>query len=103
MYKNFIKIALLIIGIACLIRFSVSVGFAIQGIYINEFYPTCIRGVGGGFQFSVGVLGSFLSPYIIKIANVIGMNPYLLIGIICLASPWASLKVPETLGASLKD
>lgn len=66
-------------------------------------YPTCVRALGSGFLFSVGVAGSFLSPYIIEIADLIKVNPYLLIGLICVSGPFATLLVPETLGKPLKD
>jgi hypothetical protein len=54
--------------LACLIRIFNTIGFGLQGIYANEFYPTTLRALGSGFLFSVGVIGSFSAPYAIELS-----------------------------------
>lgn len=49
---NYIKIEIFVIILACLIRIFNSFGFALQGIYANEFYPTPIRSIGSGFVYA---------------------------------------------------
>lgn len=44
---------IIVILLACLIRIFNSFGFALQGLYANEIFPTCVRGLGTGILFSV--------------------------------------------------
>jgi hypothetical protein len=52
MYRLGQTIVILTIVLACLIRVSVSFGFAIEPLYANEVYPTVVRTIGSGFVFS---------------------------------------------------
>lgn len=44
-----------------------------------------------------------MSPYIIKLSDIEGLNPYLLIGIFTMAGPIGTLLIKETLNKPLKD
>jgi hypothetical protein len=48
-------------------------------------------------------VGSFVSPYIIKLSEVEDLNPYLAIGIITLVGPIGAMLIEETLNKPLKD
>ncbi len=98
-----------VISIACAVRIFNCFGFALQGLFANEVYPTAVRTLGTGFLYSIvfliikstilfeGIFGSFLSPYIIKLSDIEGLNPYLMIGIFTLAGPIGTIMVRETL------
>lgn len=48
-------------------------------------------------------MGSFMAPYIIELGTLIDLNPYFLIGGICITGPFACLKMVETLNRPLPD
>ena len=89
--------------LACLVRVGNTIGFAIQGLFANEFYPTPIRSLGTGFLFSVGIFGSFSAPYVLNLGRVMGINPYIILGIFSLSGPLGTLFTKETLNRPLKD
>lgn len=72
-------------------------------MYANEFYPTPVRSIGTGFLYSCGILGSFLTPYLILFSERINVNPYFIIGGIGIIGPIGSLLIRETLNQPLEN
>lgn len=91
------------IVIVCLIRIFNTFGFALQGLFANEFYPTVIRSMGSGFLYSCGMLGGLLTPGIIELSDQVNLNPYLLIGFLGLVGPLGGYMCKETFGKPLED
>lgn len=91
------------ITLACLIRIFTSFSFAIQTLFVNEFYPTKIRTIGSGFVFSVGIAGSFAAPFNVTLSQRIDLNPYLIIGALSLTGLFGTMLIRETLGCKLED
>lgn len=80
-----------------------TIGFGIQGLYSNEFYPTPIRAIGSGFLFSTGILGSFTAPYITMIAKSLSVNPFLIIALFSSLGSIGTALTKETKGIPMKD
>jgi hypothetical protein len=63
----------------------------------GETYPTTLKSIGYGFNFGIGFIGSFLSPYIVDLSNRIGLNPMISLGVLCLAGCISVIFLKETL------
>ncbi|CAD8078084.1 unnamed protein product [Paramecium sonneborni] len=72
---------IIVISLCCLIRFFNAFGFGLLRQHSLEIYPTQIRGTGSGFLFTIGILGSFSSSYIIALANYLQFNQVAFLGI----------------------
>lgn len=57
-----------------------------------------VRSLGTGFLFAVGVLGSFFAPYAIAFAEIVKVNPYIILALLGLIGPIGTLLIRETLG-----
>ena len=86
-----------------MIRIFNTFGFAIQGLFANEFYPTIIRSMGSGFLYSCGMVGGLIIPGVVEFSNEIDINPYFLIGALGLSGPLGGFLCKETIGKKLED
>lgn len=58
---------ILVLSFACMIRIFNSFGYAIESIYANEIYPTCVRALGTGMLLSVVI---YINTIIIQRASL---------------------------------
>ena len=58
---------ILVLSLACMIRIFNSFGYAIESIYANEIYPTCVRALGTGMLLSVVI---YINTIIIQRASL---------------------------------
>jgi len=73
-------------------------------IYAAEVFPTCVRSLGSGIIFSLSLIGSVLSPFIVNLAELLNnISPIALVG--CLSSIGLLMFwfFKETLNKPLKD
>ncbi len=90
------------IFLASFARFVIAFTFSFLMIWSNELYPTTIRSSGLGIVFGFGLIGGYLSPFLVEFSiEHIGLNPVIflgLIGVICAIPVWF---LNETLGKDL--
>ncbi|XP_031561203.1 organic cation transporter protein-like [Actinia tenebrosa] len=75
-------------------------------LYTSELYPTVIRNVGIGFGSTCARIGAILSPYIVMLSQLPGLNvtlPVTVFGICGLFASLLSLWLPETLNATMSQ
>ena len=99
---------ILVLSFACMIRIFNSFGYAIESIYANEIYPTCVRALGTGMLLSVVIyINTIILQrasldhsllHTIALGKILQINPYILIGAVLLIAPFATLQLKETLG-----
>ncbi|KAL4426919.1 hypothetical protein ABPG74_012919 [Tetrahymena malaccensis] len=82
---------------AALSRCIVSLTFSLMVLLCGESYPTTLKSVGYGFNFAIGMIGSFLSPYIVDISNRMGILPIVSLGVLTLIGCVAVCFLKETL------
>ncbi|EWS71491.1 MFS transporter (macronuclear) [Tetrahymena thermophila SB210] len=82
---------------AALSRCIVSLTFSLMVLLCGETYPTTLKSVGYGFNFAIGMIGSFLSPYIVDISNRMGIVPVASLGVLTLMGCVAVCFLKETL------
>ncbi|KAL4426920.1 hypothetical protein ABPG74_012920 [Tetrahymena malaccensis] len=82
---------------AALSRCIFSITFSLIVLLCGETYPTTLKSVGYGFNFAIGMIGSFLSPYIVGISNKIGIIPIVSLGLLTLIGCIAVCFLKETL------
>ncbi|XP_067034389.1 organic cation transporter protein-like [Acropora muricata] len=92
---RYIVTTLAVIGKACIIS-------TFLGIYVFtvELYPTVIRNTGMGVCSTMARIGSIISPYIVLLADLPGMNktlPLVIFGVLGLIAGIMALWLPETL------
>mmetsp|Transcript_11344 Transcript_11344/g.1017 ORF Transcript_11344/g.1017 Transcript_11344/m.1017 type:complete len:80 (-) Transcript_11344:205-444(-) len=63
-------------------RFIISFTFGFIVLWANELFPTTIRSVGMGIFFGIGIIGGFLSPFLVDLSYEIGISPIITIAII---------------------
>lgn len=54
-------------------RFIISFTFGFIVLWANEIFPTTIRSVGMGVFFGIGIIGGFLSPFLVDLSYEIGI------------------------------
>ncbi|KAL4465356.1 hypothetical protein ABPG72_016757 [Tetrahymena utriculariae] len=86
---------------AALSRCIVSLTFSLMVLLCGETYPTTLKSVGYGFNFAIGMIGSFLSPYIVDLSNKLGIIPIVSLGVLALIGCVAVCFLKETLNQPL--
>ncbi|CAD8155960.1 unnamed protein product [Paramecium pentaurelia] len=94
---------IVVILLCCLIRFFNSFGFGLLRQHTLEIYPTSIRGTGSGFLFTLGILGSFSSSYMIALANYFEFNQVAFLGICSISGIIGAILTKETYQKKLID
>lgn len=72
-------------------------------VYANELFPTPIRSVGVGFSIFVGRFGSMLAPFILLLAQGVGINQMVIYSVIGIFTFFAVARLPDTREDQLKD
>lgn len=84
-------------------RFVLCAIWSIFFVYVGELYPTKVRSLGYGWTSLIGNIGSTISPYILLISELIGLNSWVVPTILG-GVAWLFVScLPETRGKSLKD
>lgn len=74
-------------------------------IWANELYPTTVRSSGLGVVFGFGLIGGYVSPYIVELSKSVieSLNPVITLGVIGLFCSGPAFFLKETLGKPLLD
>ena len=86
-----------------LTRFLFHAQYCIYLVGLVEFYPVMIRSVACGFMGLLGSLGMALTQILFVDLGELGINPFLLRGIIFSMLLVIYFWVPETLGVESRD
>jgi len=89
--------------LAMITRFMISIGFLIIYLYLNELYPTSVRGIGTGFCTFIGRLGSIFAPIVVSAMESSGVNPWISFGVVSMLAGAVCTVMRETLGMPLEN
>ncbi|KRX05820.1 Major facilitator superfamily domain, general substrate transporter [Pseudocohnilembus persalinus] len=88
---------------SALIRIFNCLTFSILHVYIQELYPTPVRSMGVGLQMGIGLIGSFLAPYILSLFKYLNMSQLGGVGLIFIPFNFANILYQETKDQILED
>eukprot|EP00331_Platyophrya_macrostoma_P012336 CAMPEP_0176425596 /NCGR_PEP_ID=MMETSP0127-20121128/11474_1 /TAXON_ID=938130 /ORGANISM="Platyophrya macrostoma, Strain WH" /LENGTH=544 /DNA_ID=CAMNT_0017806769 /DNA_START=14 /DNA_END=1648 /DNA_ORIENTATION=+ len=86
-----------------LIRFGISIPFALIYLYLNELFPTVVRSLGNGFCQMMSRIGSVLSPVVTGVLTGTSISPMIPLGIMALLASVVVIPMKETFGLPLAD
>lgn len=61
-----------------------------------EFYPTKLRSTGYGSALAIGMIGSFICPYVDQAAVNMGLNPLVALGVLSFLGIFTIIPLKET-------
>jgi OCT family organic cation transporter-like MFS transporter 16 len=85
------------------LRFSLSLFWAIFFVYLAEMFPTRVRSLAFGWASALGTVGSAASPYLLHVSDIIKWNSWLLPGILGALSTVCIWPLTETFGEGLEE
>ena len=88
---------------AGLIKAANRVALSLFTLYVNEVYPTCVRSLGNGINFSVSQIGSVAAPLLVLLSEQLGTNAMFLVALVSLFGLLAYPLFRETYGQPLQN
>ncbi|XP_064084803.1 organic cation transporter protein-like isoform X2 [Macrobrachium nipponense] len=94
----------LVMTFALVGKMLISVAFQTIYVYVNELFPTVVRGEGLGVAFIASKIGSVIAPYITEyLGPLVPWIPSIIFGGGALIAAFSTLLLPETKGKPLPD
>ncbi|XP_066942600.1 organic cation transporter protein-like [Macrobrachium rosenbergii] len=94
----------LVMTFALLGKMLISMAFQTIYVYVNELFPTVVRGEGLGVAFIASKIGSVIAPYITEyLGPLVPWIPSIIFGGCALVAAFSTLLLPETKGKPLPD
>jgi MFS family permease len=87
--QNTLEVVLLFV-----MRFIMCMFWAIMYIYLAELYPTRVRSLAFGWASAVGTVGSFASPYVVLMSDKLGLNRWIIPGVVGLIATLGVIPLP---------
>lgn len=86
-----------------IMRFALSMFWAIFYVYLAEMFPTRVRSLAFGWASALGTIGSAASPYLRHISDSIDLSSWIFPGVFGLFSTACIFPLTETLGLGLEE
>ncbi|XP_014678593.1 PREDICTED: organic cation transporter protein-like, partial [Priapulus caudatus] len=93
----------IVIVMATLGKFALTVTFAVCYLYSGEIYPTAIRNVGLGSNSACARVGAMVAPYITLLAKDVAWLPMVLFGALAVVAALLAAMLPETRNCHLPE